>query len=78
VKSHFTCIDESYSSNIFLLNSLHLLIEVNVNRYVAILASKKLYSGRCKWYTLCVCMCNLPKCDVNVGSLHNIQTNKRQ
>jgi hypothetical protein len=26
VKSHFTCTDEAASSNMFLLNSLHLLI----------------------------------------------------
>jgi hypothetical protein len=25
-----------------------------------------------------VCMYNLPKCEVNVGSLQNIQTNKKQ
>jgi hypothetical protein len=32
VKSHFTCIDKATSSNMFLLNTLHLLIQVNVNR----------------------------------------------
>jgi hypothetical protein len=26
VKSHFTCIDEATSNNMFLLNALHLLI----------------------------------------------------
>jgi hypothetical protein len=36
VKSHFTCIDEATSSNMFLLNSLHLLIEVDVNSYIII------------------------------------------
>jgi hypothetical protein len=31
VKGHFTCTDEATSSNMFLLNSLHLLIWVNIN-----------------------------------------------
>jgi hypothetical protein len=33
VKSHFNFIDKATSSNMFLLNSLHLLISVNVNSY---------------------------------------------
>jgi hypothetical protein len=36
VKSHFTCINEANTSDMFLLNSLHLLIYVNVNSYVII------------------------------------------
>jgi hypothetical protein len=36
VKSHFTCIDEATSSNMFLSNSLQLVILVDVNSYVII------------------------------------------
>jgi hypothetical protein len=36
VKSHFICIDEATSSNMFLLNSLHLLIYVHVNSSVIV------------------------------------------
>jgi hypothetical protein len=64
IKSHFTCIDEANSINMFLLSSLHLYIYVTVNSYVIkilffTVTSVRLFcvcARRCAHVCVCVCV----------------------
>jgi hypothetical protein len=53
-------------------------VKVGFSKFAFLRPRNFIMAGASGTRSVCVCMYNSPKCEVNVGSLQSIRTNKKQ